>query len=403
MAGQTQDSEQITLIERKVVRTLHRRQKYRCGCCGHVDTALGPAPLVPGGRYTPDLAVTVAVDKYADHLPLERQVVRFDRLGFQVTNQTLWDQLVALYHLLLPTYLAHWDDLLTEPVLGADESSWRLMGKSGTAGRSDRWWIWALACAAGVFYWLSPTRGAAGARTLLKGYSGILTADGYAVYSALETAGQQTALPTKEAEKPAAIPSFTLIACWMHARRPFFACEKNNPSAGRALDLIAQLYAIEARAEAEAKDDPALLLERRRVLRDTESRSVIVLLDAWRKVQSPVPGLAFDKALGYLNGQWPRLIRFLEDPRIPLDNGQSERAMRGPVLGRKNHYGSHSDLGTRVATLFYTLIETCKLLDLDPSAYLREAARRAIEKKGTVLLPRVWKQELAEAKTGTSN
>lgn len=402
MENQTEDAEQISIIERKITRTLHRRQKYHCGTCGDLDTALGPAPLIPGGRYTADLAIAVAVDKYADHLPLERQVDRFDRLGFQVTSQTLWDQLVALYVLLLPTYLAHWDDLLTESLLGADESPWRLMGKGPQAGRSAKWWVWVLVGAAGVFYLLSATRGADGARALLKGFSGILTADGYAVYASLQEAGRQTPLPSPEGVPPPPVPAFLLVACWMHARRRFVACEKNNPPVTRGLDLMGQLYAIEAKAEAEAGDDPARLLERRRVLRDTESRAVIALLDAWRKAQRPLPGLAFDEALRYLDGQWPRLLHFLENPAIPLDNGASERAMRGPVLGRKNHYGSHSELGTRVAALFYTLIESCKLLDLDPTAYLREATRRAQATKGAVLLPRVWKAEFAATKAAAA-
>ena len=174
IAGQTEDSEQVTIIERRVTRVVHKKQKYRCRPCGHIDTALGEKPLVPGGRYTPEFAVAVAVDKYGDHLPLERQVTRFERLGLEITSQTLWDLLVALYLLLLPSYLALRDHLLEQEVLGADETPWRVMGK----GRSAQWYVWALTGLDAVFYLLAPTRGKGAARALLQDYSGVVPSSG---------------------------------------------------------------------------------------------------------------------------------------------------------------------------------------------------------------------------------
>jgi transposase len=68
--------------------------------------------------------------------------------------------------------------------------------------------------------------------------------------------------------------------------------------------------------------------------------------------------------------RWTGLTRFLVDPRVPLDNNAAERGLRGPVVGRKNHYGSRSLRGTQVAALFYTLCETAKLAGVDPHAYV---------------------------------
>ena len=75
-------------------------------------------------------------------------------------------------------------------------------------------------------------------------------------------------------------------------------------------------------------------------------------------------------------------MRFLGDPKIPLDTNGVERALRGVAVGRKNHYGSRSERGTRVAALFYSLIESAKLAGVEPRAYLGEAARRAIRNPG---------------------
>lgn len=391
MVGQTEDTEQITIIERKVVLCVHKRQKYRCILCGRIDAATGaPEPLLPGGRYTPEFAVAVAVDKYSDHLPLERQVQRFDRLGLEITRQTLWDQLVALYHLLLPAYLEIRTYLLAKPVLGADESPWRVMGK----GRSARWWTWVLVAEDAVFYKLAPGRGKAAARELLEGFGGVLSVDGYPVYTSLEAEfGKQASLFAGEGSAEAC--AFLLVCCWMHARRGFFQAESaGHAEAQTALDLIAQLYAIEAKAETLATTTSEPLLELRRRLRDTESRAVVAELRTWIDAQKPIPSLKLEKALTYIKNQWPRLIRFLDDPRAPIDNGWAERAVRGTVLGRKNHYGSHSELGTRVAALFYTLTETCKLLEIDPAAYLLAAALRAKADRDDVWTPMRWKAEL---------
>jgi hypothetical protein len=88
-----------------------------------------------------------------------------------------------------------------------------------------------------------------------------------------------------------------------------------------------------------------------------------------------------------MGGRWRGLTLFLEDPRVPLDNNHAERAMRGVVLGRKNHYGSKSKRGTEVAAIFYTLLETAKLAGVEPKAYLATATRNAITEPGRSTLP----------------
>jgi transposase len=97
------------------------------------------------------------------------------------------------------------------------------------------------------------------------------------------------------------------------------------------------------------------------------------------------------KAIGYTSGLWLGLVRFVEDPKIPLDTNGVERALRGVAVGRKNHHGSRSKRGTRVAALLYSLIESAKLCGVEPRAYLREATLRAARNPGTVTLPRDFK------------
>jgi transposase len=155
MSGQTEDAEEIDVVERRFVVVKHQRKKYRCACNGCIDTAPGPLrlaarPDVRGRRYSPAFAVEVAVNKYADHLPLERQARVMSREGLTIESQTLWDQLDALATVLQPTYAALRQYVLTAPVIGADETWWRLLG----GPESKRWWAWSLTREDAVTYTL---------------------------------------------------------------------------------------------------------------------------------------------------------------------------------------------------------------------------------------------------------
>ena len=104
MGEQYEEFEEITVFRRQYVKTVHKRRKYRCRCNGCVETAPGPLRFIPGGRYSLDFAIQIAVDKYLDHLPLERQSRIMARHGLEVSSQTLWDQLDALARFAQPTY-----------------------------------------------------------------------------------------------------------------------------------------------------------------------------------------------------------------------------------------------------------------------------------------------------------
>jgi transposase len=372
---QYEDAEELDVVERSFRIVRHRRQKYRCRCGACIVTAPGPAKLIAGGRYSVGFAVAVAVAKYLDHLPLARQVRQMARSGLRVDTQTLWDQLLALSHHLTPTYEALLAHVLSAPVLGADETTWQLM----EPGRSKTWWVWALCRSDAVVYRLLGTRSADGARQVLGDYRGIVLCDGYAAYRALakRTGGERAG------------PTITLAHCWAHVRRQYVEAEPSSPQAAEVLTLIGALYAAETAAQKTAGGDAAILLRERR----DQVAPVVEKIRTWLLAQRALPQSALGKALAYTTALWPGLTAFLEHAAIPVDNNATERALRGIALGRKNHYGSRSERGTRVAALCYTLLESAKLAGVEPAAYLAEATRRAIAKPGTVTLPR----ELASA------
>jgi transposase len=377
MPGQTEDAEEITVVERRFVLVQHRRKKYRCACNGCIDTAPGPLrlatrPDVRGRRYAPEFAVEVAVNKYVDHLPLERQARVMSREGLTIESQTLWDQIEALATVLAPTYEALRGYVLTAPVVGADETWWRLLG----GPERTRWWAWSVTREDAVTYTILESRSQDAARQVLDGYHGIVLADGYGAYDALARAG----------------PGFTLAHCWAHVRRKFVEAEPHYPGpCAEVLDLLGQLYAVERAGPgadlAASEETRTAALALRAGLRREQSRAIVEAIHAWAHQQRALPESSLGKAIAYMLGLWSGLTRFLDDPRIPLDNNATERGLRGMVLGRKNHYGSRSKRGTEVAALFYSLIESAKLCGVEPKAYLLRATRAALENPGTVTLP----------------
>lgn len=384
--GQHEEAEQITVVgvSYKIEQVL--RQKY-CGCdCGSsVLTAPAPDKLIPGGRYSVDFAIHVAEQKYLDHMPLDRQVRAMARSGLIVDTQTLWDQLEALASHLEPCYLAIREHVLAHSLVHADETQWPLLGVKNR--KTTKWWIWCVACDDAVAYLFHPSRSLQAARQLLEGYDGILIADGYKPYQDL-----RSELAARDG------PKISIAFCWAHVRRKLINAQRAYPDlATQAVDLIAELYAVEKQASFLSPDASAAELEPRlklrQDLRDTVSREILGKIWEWSFEALPkvLPKSSLGKAISYMHNLWDGLKLFLDDPRIPLDNNAAERVLRGIVVGRKNHYGSKSERGTEVAAILYTLLESAKLAGVDPRAYLKLAASRAIQSPGTATLPAALK------------
>lgn len=387
--GQFEESEEISVIARKFVRVRHRRARGRCRCYATYVTAPAPPRLIPGGRYSIEFAVDVAVSKYLDHLPLNRQVGMMEREGLAVDSQTLWDQIEALARHLQATYRALRDYIVAKPLLHADETPWYLLDEKP----AKKWYVWCVGVEDAAYYWIRDGRGADEGREVLGDHHGIVVADGYKAYEALAT------------EKKTKKKVFTLAYCWSHVRRKIVEAEKFYPEICKpGLDLIGELYGVEREVprlrglEGKARAD-ALRLRAR--LRKERSRKIVDAIKAWTRTPYPeaLPESALAKAIDYTANLWPGLILFLENPIIPLDNNPVERDLRGPVIGRKNHYGSRSQRGTEVSALFYSLLETAKLVGVEPRSYLLHATRTSIEKPGTSVFPHQLLERTA-AKSG---
>ena len=357
MKGQFETSEMIDVVEVSYRVVQVKQQKYVCRCGGCVETAPGPERSVAGGRYSLEFAVKVALDKYLDHIPLARQERIMERHGLDITSQTLWDQLNVLAHRLRGLDEALFQHVLRQPVIGLDQTGWPRLESNAT----KPWQMWCLTAPKVAAHRIRDDKSAATFKDLVGTYHGTIVCDAAATHQAGARDG----------------PGIVLAGCWAHVFRKFEEAAPDHPEAAIALEHIGALYEIDAKAGGD--------LECLAVLRRDEAAAVIATLKEWLWAQAVLKTLSIGKAAAYTISNWDRLTRFLADPRIPLDNNATERGIRGPVVGRRNHFGSKSRRGTQVAATLYSVLETAKLNQLDPAAYLAEAVRAA--DRGEVLLP----------------
>lgn len=349
MAGQFDESEMIDVVEVRYELVKVKQQKYVCRCGGCVETALGPDRAVAGSRYSLAFAIKVLIDKYLDHIPLERQCRILDRHGLVVTSQTLWDLAYAVAMRLSRVDEALFAHVKAQPVIGLDQTGWPRLDVHG----SKPWQMWCLTAPSVVVHRIRDDKSAATFKVLVGDYTGTIVADALSTHEAGARDG----------------PGIVLAGCWAHVFRRFEEARPDHPDAERALAWIGALYDIDRQSEG----DQVRLAE----LRRREAPPILAEFKTWLLEHAGDTHLSIGKAAAYTLGIWERLTRFVDDSRIPLDNNATERAIRGPVVGRKNHYGSKSRRGTQVAATLYSILETAKLHGVDPAAYLTAAVRAA--------------------------
>ncbi len=358
--GQSEDSEVIDVVTKRYLVRRIRRQKYRCECHCTIKTAPAPVKHIARGRYSLDFGAHVLCRKYAYHDPFDRQRRAMADEGLVVTTSTLWDQVDAIAAKLEPVYDALREHIVSADVIGVDETWWRLMDKKAT----KRWWVWAMQGGDSVYFKTAPSRSAATAAEVLGSFEGTAIADAYKAYETIRNS------------KKSKGEIFVLALCWAHVRRKFVEAEPDYPACSEAIDLIGQLYEIESDTldptlhEGEQK----LFAERTRLQeRGQRAPPILEKLKAWALTQRGLPRSSLRKAIDYMLGHWDALQVFVTDAYVPIDNNATERALRGVVLGRKNHFGSRSLRGTQVAAICYSLIESAKLAGLEPQAYITAA------------------------------
>jgi transposase len=360
-------SERLDLVPAQFRVLVTRRPKYACRTCEDgIMQAPAPARLIEGGLPTEATIAQVLVSKYADHLPLYRQAQIYARQGIDLDRSTLADWVGhAAWHL-RPLHERLLVKLRQRSKLFADETTVPVLDPGRGRTKTGQLWAyaaddrpWGGADPPGVAYVYAPDRKAERPIAHLADFKGILQVDGYAGYRKLAERGD-----------------VQLAFCWAHMRRNFYELATPGPApiAREALKHIAEFYAIE-------KDIRGRSAEARRIIRQQKSRPLADTFEQWLRTKL---GLISQKgrlaeAIRYALSRWEGLTRFIDDGRIELDNNAVERSIRPIALNRKNALFAGSDGGAEHWAIIATLIETCKLNDVDPLAYLIDVLTRIVD------------------------
>jgi transposase len=351
-------SEQLDIVPAKIQVIRHIRKQYACSCGHCIKTAALPPQPIPKSLASPGLLAHITVSKYQDALPLYRQETILQRIGVDIPRATLANWMIQAGNLIQPLINLLRDRLLAYDILQMDETPVQVLKEPERAAQSKSH-LWLQRGGppdqAVVLYDYDPGRGADVPKRLLAGYKGYLQTDGYDGYNAVVAQNH-----------------LTPVGCMAHARRRFSDAvkaqgkNKQRGKAHRGLALIQKLYRIEKQVR-KLKPGP------RHSHRQRHARPVLDELRTWLDVALPqVPPTSMTgKALNYLHNEWDKLVRYLDDGRLEIDNNAAENAIRPFVLGRKNWLFSASVKGVKASANLYSLIETAKANGLEPYAYLR--------------------------------
>ena len=351
-------SEQLDIIPAQIRVIRHVRKRYACACGQCIKTAPLPAQPIPKSLASAGLLAHVVVSKYQDALPLYRQEQILQRIGVDLPRATLANWMIQAGQLIQPLINLMRERLISHDIVQMDETTVQVLKEPGKRAQSKSY-LWVQRGGPPdrplVLYDYDPSRSQRVPERLLEGFRGYLQTDGYEGYNAV-----------------AAKAGIAHVGCWAHARRKFSEAVKaqgKRQRAGKAwrgLSLIQKLYRIERLM----KDATP---EERHAHRQAQAKTVLEELREWLDQSLPQvpPKSAIGKALNYLHNEWPKLIRYLEDGRLPIDNNLTENAIRPFVVGRKNWLFSDSVRGVKASANLYSLIETAKANGIEPYRYLR--------------------------------
>lgn len=394
-------TETLEVIPRawKVIQTV--REKFSCRDCEAITQPPAPFHVVPRGWAGPSFLAMILFEKYGQHQPLNRQAERFAREGVPLSVSTLADQVGAACFALMPIFKLIEAHVFAAQRLHGDDTTVPVMAK----GKTDTGRLWNYvrddrpfggADPPAVVFCYSRDRRGEHPQAHLATWSGILQADAFAGYNELYAADRKAGLILE-------------AGCFAHARRKFFELADVEGAARKKSrgEKTGQIYPIAL--EAVQRLDALFEIERtingktaeeRLAVRQALSAPLMDELHTWLTERLAKLSRHHDlaKAINYMLRRWDGFTRFLTDGRVCLTNNAAERALRCVPLGRKAWLFCGSDRGGQRAAIVYSLIQTCRLNDVDPQAWLADVLARIAEcpvSRLADLLPWNWQPRRA--------
>lgn len=350
-------SEQIEFVPAQIRVLRNVRLKYSCRQCETTDTKVDikiadvPPAVIPKSMTTPSLLAQIISSKMHYGLPLYRQEQLFNQAGIELSRQTMSRWLISCAEKLKPLLALMKAELLKQPVLWADETTVNVLDVE-----KSTCYMWVYGCGLEkstgpklVLFDYQDSRSSKHPTDFLAGFNGYLQVDGYAGY-----------------EKTHA----TLVGCWAHARRKFVEAQKaqgkgKTGKADVALNHIQKLYALESKLKTAPPD-------KKYEARQTLAKPLLAQFKSWldKSSESVTKESLLGAAITYSLNQWPKLVRYLDDGRLNIDNNRAERAIKPFVIGRKAWLFANTKTGAQASAALYSLVETSKINGLEPYDYL---------------------------------
>jgi transposase len=342
-------SEQIEYIPAQLKVMEHICSKYTCRSCETVKTAVKPEMPIAKSMAAPSLITEVIIKKYEHHLPWYRQSKIFAQEGIDIPANTICNWFLQAGEVLLPLHGALKEQLNLTSVLQADETPVKILQDN------IRGYMWCYhSCNPNnrfVLFEYNDSRSGKVVTDNLKDYQGILQTDGYSGYNSMRAKG-----------------GVINLGCWAHCRRYFADVVKVSNNTGKAYEVIkwiSKLYQIESQARDQSLDFVA-----RKKLRQEQAPPILQkIYDVITKSVVPSKS-ALGKAIGYALNQWKYLTKYTDYGEAEIDNNWVENQIRPFALGRKNWMFLGNEGSAKTAAFFYSIIQTCRLNNIDPRKYL---------------------------------
>jgi transposase len=347
----------------------HIRCTYACPHCeGQVVTAGKPAQPIEKGLPGPGLIAHVITEKYADHIPLNRQEHRFARQGVALSRSTLCDWMASAAKTLEPLYDLMKTLILLCGTIHTDDTPVKVRDSERKIKALGRLWIYSgdHLHPYNVFDF-TMSRKRDGPSRFLEGFRGYLQADAFSGYDGIYAGGHVVE-----------------VGCNAHARRKFIDAQTTDTArSAAALAYYRELYAIEKAIKAEiaklppTADEPARAAIR---LRFRQERAVAVLegFEKWLDAQKPdlLPKSPLGAAVGYMQNNWEALKRYTSSGYLSIDNNVAEQHMKTIATGRKNWLFTGSENGGKTMAVLFSVVSSCQRHGHDPFVYLRDVLER---------------------------
>lgn len=353
----TEDCEVLEIEVQAWRRVIHRRRytpTCHCGCLSGIVSAPPPARLINRGKYGISVWTHVLLDKFLYGRPSQRLLQDLDDHELHMSPGTLAGGLQVIAPLFKPLKQAFVAQLRSEQHWHADETRWAVfvntLGKVG-----NRWYLWVFHASTVVHYVLDKTRSAQVVTDELLGVqTGVISCDRYSAYKKFARLN----------------PGVVLAYCWAHQRRDFLELANSYPAlapwALEWVDAIGALYHLND-LRLQATPDSVERAQAQAALQQGVQRMAKQCDDGLADPLLAAPSLT---VLQSLKAHWPGLTVFVDFPWVPMDNNVAERDVRGPVVGRKNFYGSGAQWSGELAAAMYSVLATLKLWGINARTWL---------------------------------